>query len=299
MRSSRRVTGTSPWSALASLLAAVLFTLFGAACADPTHHSAGAGRAEGGGGAAGDAAGSGTERAADEHAGHAHAQGEEHGHADEEEAEAAPAEAAPAAGGGASLTDADPAIVAVDAFIGGAAIDKADSGWKTKLPMPDVVAFTEGRSYFWHMNTNKGAIKIRLMPEVAPMHCTSTIYLTRLGFYDDVLFHRVIPDFMAQGGDPLGVGRGGPGYKYAGEFDPNVKHDRPGLLSMANAGPGTDGSQFFLTFVPTPWLDGKHTIFGEVVDGMDAVKALEKEGTAPNGRTRTELKIESATISVE
>ena len=131
-----------------------------------------------------------------------------------------------------------------------------------------------------------------------PKHVTSTVYLTLLGFYDDLTFHRVIPGFMAQGGCPTGTGRSGPGYQYAGEFDPKVKHDRPGLLSMANAGPGTDGSQFFLTFVKTPWLDGKHTIFGEVVDGEQVLRALEACGSK-SGTTNEELRIDKATISVE
>jgi cyclophilin family peptidyl-prolyl cis-trans isomerase len=131
------------------------------------------------------------------------------------------------------------------------------------------------------------------------MHVSSTIYLTKLGFYDDVVFHRVIPGFMAQGGDPTGTGSGGPGYTYGGEFDPSVKHDKGGLLSMANAGPGTDGSQFFLTFVPTSWLDGKHTIFGEVVDGKGTLSELEKRGSSGAGRTTEKLFIERATIVVE
>jgi cyclophilin family peptidyl-prolyl cis-trans isomerase len=104
---------------------------------------------------------------------------------------------------------------------------------------------------------------------------------------------------MAQGGCPLGTGTGGPGYKYAGEFDPAVRHDKPGLLSMANAGPGTDGSQFFLTFVPTPHLNGKHTIFGEVVEGMDTLKELEKRGSSPSGRTSEKLFMKKTTIEVK
>jgi cyclophilin family peptidyl-prolyl cis-trans isomerase len=136
------------------------------------------------------------------------------------------------------------------------------------------------------------------MPEVAPMHVTSFIYLTRLGFYDGLAFHRVIPGFMAQGGCPLGTGTGGPGYKFAGEFKPGVKHTKGGLLSMANAGPGTDGSQFFLTFVPTPWLDGKHTIYGEVTSGLETLKALEAAGSQ-GGRPTEPLKIEKVTISVQ
>jgi cyclophilin family peptidyl-prolyl cis-trans isomerase len=130
------------------------------------------------------------------------------------------------------------------------------------------------------------------------MHVSSTIYLTRLGFYDGSSFHRVITGFMAQGGDPLGNGTGGPGYQYGGEFSPSVKHDKGGLLSMANAGPGTDGSQFFLTFVPTPWLDGRHTIFGEVVSGQETLKALEKGGTQ-QGRPTESLQLTKATIVVK
>ncbi len=133
------------------------------------------------------------------------------------------------------------------------------------------------------MQTSRGNVRIRFMPDVAPMHVTSFMYLTRLGFYDGLSLHRVIPGFMAQGGCPLGTGTGGPGYTYDGEFREDVTHDRPGLLSMANAGPGTDGSQFFLTFATTPWLDGKHTIFGEVVDGMETLQAIEPLGSNDGG----------------
>jgi cyclophilin family peptidyl-prolyl cis-trans isomerase len=197
-----------------------------------------------------------------------------------------------------SKEDKDVAIAAIDAFIEKQKIDKSNSGWKTRLSEPPKVDFDSGKTYYWQLDTTVGAIKIRLMPEVAPMHVSSTIYLTRLGFYDGVSFHRVIAGFMAQGGDPLGRGTGGPGYKYDGEFDAKVKHDKPGILSMANAGPGTDGSQFFITFVPTPHLDGRHTIFGEVVEGTDTVKELEKRGTR-SGRPTESLSIESAKIAVE
>ncbi len=145
------------------------------------------------------------------------------------------------------------------------------------------------------METNKGPIRIELLPQVAPMHVTSFAYLARLGFYDGLAFHRVIKRFMAQGGCPLGTGTGGPGYQYAGEFSPKVKHDVGGLLSMANAGPNTDGSQFFLTFVPTPWLDGKHTIFGKVVAGVDTLEKLEAAGSE-SGRTAEPLRIERVTV---
>ena len=166
---------------------------------------------------------------------------------------------------------------------------------RVKLTKPQQRQFDATREYFWVLETNKGNIKIRLMPDVAPMHVTSTIFLTEQGFYNGTKFHRVIPDFMAQGGCPLGTGTGGPGYQYAGEFSPKVRHDRPFLLSMANAGPNTDGSQFFITFAATPWLDGKHTIFGEVVEGQDTVQKLEAAGS-PQGRPKEELKILKAGI---
>jgi peptidyl-prolyl cis-trans isomerase B (cyclophilin B) len=191
----------------------------------------------------------------------------------------------------------DPAIAAIDKQIADAKIDKSNSNWKSRLPKPTKVSFTSGKKYIWVLDTNKGEIEILLLPESAPMHVTSTIYLTDLGFYDGVVFHRVIPEFMAQGGDPTGSGRGGPGYQYDGEFG-GTKHTKPGMLSMANAGPGTDGSQFFITFVPTPFLDGKHTVFGQVTKGMETVKALEAAGS-PSGQTKEKLEIKKATIRVE
>ncbi len=187
-------------------------------------------------------------------------------------------------------------LIELENFTTSKNIDTSKPGWKSGLPAPPDADFS-GEKVTWNLQTTLGAIGIRLMPEVAPRHVTSTVYLTTLGFYDDVVFHRIIPEFMAQGGDPTGTGSGGPGYQYDGEFDPGVKHDRPGLLSMANAGHGTDGSQFFLTFVPTPWLDGKHTIFGAVETGMDVVQALEQKGT-PSGRPTAELMIQKATIEI-
>lgn len=199
--------------------------------------------------------------------------------------------------GAGSATD-DAVITQIDGFITEKPIDKSQSNWKTRLKKPPQLAFEKGKKYYWEMDTNHGAIRIELFPNTAPMHVSSTIYLTRLGFYDDLAFHRVIPGFMAQGGCPVGRGTGGPGYEYDGEFDPKVKHDRPNLLSMANRGPGTDGSQFFITFVPTPHLNGKHTIFGEVMAGAKTVRELEKRGSA-SGQPTEALKINKASISVE
>ena len=189
-------------------------------------------------------------------------------------------------------------IAAIDAFIAAQDIDKTSPNWKTRLPKPPKQSFDPNKTYYWFLETTEGDVKVELLPQVAPMHVTSTIYLTRLGFYDGVVFHRVITGFMAQGGDPLGRGTGGPGYKYAGEFDDSVRHDGPGKLSMANSGPNTDGSQFFLTFRATPHLDGKHTIFGEVVEGMDTVKKLEASGSR-QGRPQKKLMIEHASVMVE
>jgi len=210
---------------------------------------------------------------------------------------------APAGGAAATVTQKakvtveDKAMTQIDQMIAKAAVDKAKPDWRTALPMFQVATFDPNHQYFARMLTNKGPILIKFMPAVAPMHVTNFLYLTQLGFYDGLTLHRVIPKFMAQGGCPLGTGTGGPGYKFAGEIDPKVKHDKPGMLSMANAGPGTDGSQFFLTFVPTPWLDGKHTVFGEIVEGMDTMKALEATGSA-SGKPSEPLKIEKVTIEV-
>ena len=122
-------------------------------------------------------------------------------------------------------------------------------------------------------DTAKGVIKVDLLPEKAPLTVANFVNLARRGFYDGLNFHRVIADFMVQGGCPEGSGRGGPGYRFEDETGNGVRHER-GVLSMANAGPNTNGSQFFITHVATPWLDGKHTVFGKVVEGLDVVDAI-------------------------
>jgi cyclophilin family peptidyl-prolyl cis-trans isomerase len=185
----------------------------------------------------------------------------------------------------------------LEQLVANATVDTTQSGWRTKIPKPSQLPFTPGQTWRARMATSKGEVVIRLLPDTAPMHVTSFAYLARLGFYDGLSFHRVIPRFMAQGGCPLGSGTGGPGYRFDGEFAPGVVHDKPGLLSMANAGPGTDGSQFFLTFVPTPWLDGKHTIFGEVQGGESVLQALEACGSA-SGKPSEKLVMEKVTIEV-
>lgn len=124
--------------------------------------------------------------------------------------------------------------------------------------------------------TSKGKIELAVYDTATPMTAANFVNLVTRGFYDGITFHRVINDFMIQGGDPTGTGAGGPGYRFADEIVPGLKHNRPGILSMANAGPGTNGSQFFITHVPTPWLDGKHTVFGHVVAGQDVVDAIKQ-----------------------
>ena len=130
------------------------------------------------------------------------------------------------------------------------------------------------RKYRARFKTEKGDIVVELYADRAPLTVENFINLARAGFYDGTTFHRVIPGFMAQGGDPTGTGTGGPGYQFGDEFHPSLRHDAPGVLSMANAGPGTNGSQFFITHGPTPHLDNKHTVFGRVTEGMDVVRAL-------------------------
>ncbi len=185
----------------------------------------------------------------------------------------------------------------IDALLDQAAADQTDPRWRLHLTKPELATFDTEASYFARVTTTKGDILIRLFADTAPMHVTSFLYLSQLGFYDGLAFHRVIPGFMAQGGCPLGSGTGGPGYQFEGEFDSDRRHDRPGLLSMANAGPGTDGSQFFLTFVETPWLDGNHTIFGEVVEGKETLAALEALGSE-SGRPQENVKMERVTIEI-
>lgn len=130
------------------------------------------------------------------------------------------------------------------------------------------------KRYIATLETAKGDIVIELFADKAPRTVNNFCFLAREGYYDNTTFHRVIPGFMAQGGDPTGTGTGGPGYQFADEFHPALRHDGPGILSMANAGPNTNGSQFFITFAATPWLDNRHTVFGRVIQGMEVLRAI-------------------------
>jgi peptidyl-prolyl cis-trans isomerase A (cyclophilin A) len=159
--------------------------------------------------------------------------------------------------------------------------------------------------------TTQGTVTVRLFPDHAPKTVRNFVELAEGGrewtnpttraktkdkLYNGTIFHRVITGFMIQGGDPLGTGTGGPGYKFADEIHPDLRFDRPYLLAMANAGPGTNGSQFFITVAPTPWLSGKHTIFGEVISGIDVIDAIIRVPTAPGDRPVTDVVLQSVTI---
>jgi len=135
---------------------------------------------------------------------------------------------------------------------------------------------SEAQSLQAVLETSKGEIVIDLYPDKTPVTVANFANLIQRGYYDGLTFHRVIPDFMVQGGDPDGNGRGGPGYRFQDEIVADLKHSGPGILSMANAGPGTNGSQFFITHVATPWLDGKHTVFGKVLRGQDVVNKIQQ-----------------------
>ncbi len=141
---------------------------------------------------------------------------------------------------------------------------------------PPTLAIDPNKKYKARMKTSKGDIVIELFADKVPNTVNNFVFLAREGFYDGVTFHRVIADFMVQGGDPTGTGRGGPGYQFRDEFAPGLKHDGAGVLSMANAGPNSNGSQFFITHVPTPWLDGKHSVFGRLLEGQEVLFAIEQ-----------------------
>ena len=147
-------------------------------------------------------------------------------------------------------------------------------------PMPPSGSLDTSKTYVAHVKTEKGEIVCDLYAADAPLTVENFVNLSRSGFYDGTTFHRVIPGFMAQGGDPTGTGRGGPGYQFRDEFSPRLRHDGPGVLSMANAGPGTNGSQFFITYGATPPLDDRHSVFGRVTAGMDVLNAIRERDPA-------------------
>jgi cyclophilin family peptidyl-prolyl cis-trans isomerase len=159
---------------------------------------------------------------------------------------------------------------------------------------PPLLEIDPKKSYSAILDTDKGKITIKLFADKVPSTVNNFVFLARQGFYNGTIFHRVISDFMVQGGDPTGTGMGGPGYKFSDEFNPGLRHDKPGVLSMANSGPNTNGSQFFITHVPTPWLDNKHSIFGQVSAGMDVLFSIPPRD--PSKRNDPSVKLLSVTI---
>jgi len=165
-----------------------------------------------------------------------------------------------------------------------------------RYPGPPAMAIDPAKKYQARMKTDKGEIVIKLFADRAPNTVNNFVFLAKEGYYDGIIFHRVIADFMAQCGDPTGTGTGGPGYTFGDEFHPDLRHDRGGILSMANAGPNTNGSQFFLTHVPTPWLDDRHSVFGEVTQGLDVLLAIPPRD--PNRRNAPAVALQSIEITV-
>lgn len=157
--------------------------------------------------------------------------------------------------------------------------------WST----PPAMQIDSKKKYKAQMETSNGVMVIELFADKTPKTVNSFVFLAREGYYEDVIFHRVIDNFMVQGGDPTGTGMGGPGYQFDDEFHPSLKHDKQGILSMANAGPGTNGSQFFITHGPTPHLNNRHSVFGQVVEGLDVLMSIPARD--PNNRNAPAVKI--------
>ena len=146
------------------------------------------------------------------------------------------------------------------------------------------------------IETTKGKIVVELYADKAPKTVANFTKLAKQGFYNGILFHRVIPGFMVQTGDPTGTGRGGPGYTFEDEFSPDLKHSEPGVLSMANAGPNTNGSQFFITLAATPWLDGKHSVFGKVIEGQSVIEQIAAAARDSADKPLQDIKMTKVTI---
>lgn len=160
---------------------------------------------------------------------------------------------------------------------------------------PPAMVIDPKKKYTATLHTDKGEIEVELFADKTPTTVNNFVFLSREGFYDGTIFHRVIADFMAQAGDPTGTGMGGPGYRFNDEFHPSLRHDGPGILSMANAGANTNGSQFFITHKATPWLDNKHAVFGKVTRGMDVLLSIPSRD--PQRPASPAVRLNSVTIS--
>ncbi len=199
------------------------------------------------------------------------------------------------------LTALEEARVALGAHERAGRIDKGKAGWRERLPRFPELSFASGGRYLWRLETSEGTLVAELDPDTAPEHVRNVIWLTEVGFYDGLVFHRIIPGFMAQGGCPRGRGDGNPGYQVSLEVKAGVRHDGAGVLSMARTpAPNSAGSQFFITFGATPQLDGKYSIFGRVMEGREVLGRLEAAGNPDpmsNGvPPRKEVRIVRATV---
>lgn len=181
---------------------------------------------------------------------------------------------------------------------GGPGCDGVGTGSTGYTEAPEMTIDTS-KNYHATMTTSQGVVEIALFADKAPKTVNNFVTLACDGFYDGLTFHRVIPDFMIQGGDPQGTGSGGPGYQFEDEFDPSLNFDKVGLLAMANSGPNTNGSQFFITVAETPWLNQKHTIFGEVTAGYEVVEAISKVDKGANDKPTTPVTIDKIEITTD
>jgi cyclophilin family peptidyl-prolyl cis-trans isomerase len=180
-----------------------------------------------------------------------------------------------------------------------ASMEAEEGGAPLQWPSPPAMQIDPAKSYEAVFTTEIGEFRVRLFPEQAPVTVNNFVFLATQGYYDNTTFHRVLPGFMAQGGDPTGTGGGGPGYTFEDEFDPALQFDRPGLLAMANRGPNTNGGQFFITYAPTPHLTGLHTIFGEVIEGADVLGSLRSRDPQANPDYQGDVLISIEIIEID
>lgn len=166
-----------------------------------------------------------------------------------------------------------------------------------KWSSPPEMMIDPTKKYYAEFSTDLGKMKFELFTDKTPKTVNNFVFLCNENFYDNTFFHRVITDFMVQGGDPTGTGTGGPGYRFEDEFDPSLKHDKRGVLSMANAGPGTNGSQFFITHLETPWLNNKHSVFGQLIEGEDVFMSIPERD--PRNLNSPAVNIQTITITEE
>lgn len=191
-----------------------------------------------------------------------------------------------------------PVLEVIDAYSDLHPVDFENPAWKLRVPRPPIVKFDPSRHYYWYLHTTEGVLKIELKPQWAPRRVAAILYLTQLGFYDGLVFHRIIPKFMVQGGDPLGTGGGGPGFLYPSEFHRKARHSKRGIVAMANSGPRTEGSQFYILLDKADHLDGRHTVFGQVVGGLGTLRLLESYGSE-SGKPRKPVAVNRAEVREE